>query len=221
MGGDGVVASILLLGQFPPVILKFLCTFLLAHRLDWPLELGAPRIKQFHVFNAKSTDFPHPPVEDDVSSPPVFAAVPPDGLFLAVSGDLDALFHTAVVDAHAFLLFGFFPIGFVEASAVDVGLPEQLAEARVGEIDTLFCFELRPFIRIVSIYQRFSAFHAELDSFEGKLMAVGAHLLIVEVLVVILVVQLFSDGSISFKYRLWPFFHLPVSLEEEGRPFYR
>ena len=113
MGRDGVAASVLLLGEFPLVILEFLCTFLPAHRLDWPLELGAPGIKQFHIFNAKSIDFPHPSVEGDVSSPPVFTTIPFNGLFLSINGGFDAFLYTAVVDAHAFLLLRFFSIGLV------------------------------------------------------------------------------------------------------------
>ena len=124
----------------------------------------------------------------------MFAAFPPNAFSLAVGVLLlDTFLYTAMKNLFALELLRLLTVGFVEASAVDIGLPEQLAEICVGKIDTLFRVELRPFIWIISIDQRFSAFHAELDSFEGKLMTVLAHLFIVEVLVVVLVVRFFSD----------------------------
>ena len=109
----------------------------------------------------------------------------------------------------------------MEASAVNIGFPEQLAEVRVGEIDTLLGSELSPFIWIVSIDQRLLAFHTELDPFEGELLAIFAHLLVVEVLVIIFVVIFLGDGCVIFQHFLGPAFHVLLLFGEEGCPLYR
>ena len=76
---------------------------------------------------------------------------------------------------------------------MNIGLPEQLAEVGVGEIDALLGLELIPFICVVSINQRLLAFHAEFYSLEGKLHAIFAHLFVVEVLVIVFVEKLLGD----------------------------
>ena len=76
---------------------------------------------------------------------------------------------------------------------MSVKLPDQLTEVRIGKVDTLFDSKFFPFIWVVSVPQRLFAFHAVFYTFEGKLPAITAHLLIVEVLVVVLVELLFID----------------------------
>ena len=172
----------------------------------------APCIEQSHIFDAESIDLSHPSVEDSVSLPPMFAAFPFDGFLLAVDGLLDSLFHAAVEDPDAFLLLCFFSIRLMETPAMNVGSPEQIAESRVGKIDTLLDFELRPFVWIVSIDQRFPALHAKLYPFEGELLAVPAHLFIVEVPVVVFVELLPGDRCVSLEYWFRPTLHIFLCL---------
>ena len=115
----------------------------------------------------------------------------------------------------------FLAVRFVQASAVHIGFPQQLAEVCVGKIDAFLRLELSPFVRIVSIDQRFPAFHTELNPFEGELLAMSAHLLVVEVLVIIFVVFFFGDGCVCFQYFFWPALHVLLLSGEEGCPLDR
>ena len=72
----------------------------------------------------------------------------------------------------------------MEASALRISFPDQLAQRSVSKINSLGYAEFCPFIRIIPILKGFVAFRAESYSFERKLPAIGAHLLIIEVAII-------------------------------------
>ena len=148
---DRVTSTSFSLSQPPLTLFEFLLAFLPAHLLNWLPWLVAPGVELTHVFDTKSIDFFHPSHESCVSLPPVLAAFPSYGLLFAIDGFLDTFLYTAVENPFALLLLFLLTVRLVEASAVDIGLPEQLAEADVSEINPFFGSEIRPFIRIVAV----------------------------------------------------------------------
>ena len=148
---DSVVASCLCLSELPLLVTKLLCAFFDRHLLNRLFGCIAPSIKQLHITYAETIPLSHSSVEDSICLPAVYAACPFQRGLNAIDCLFDPFLNAPFEDFNTFLFLCLVAVRFFQASAMNVGSPNQITEGCIGEVDALLDLKFSPFVWVFSI----------------------------------------------------------------------